>query len=73
MTVKLLDHILSLEIYSFKGLYQHKNDGMVNNYSNRIAGYFRTVFIFGYFEQAFFYENKFPGPTVIRKHIVMIK
>ena len=32
----------------------------------RIAGYFRRVFIFGYFEEAFFYENKFPDPTVIR-------
>ena len=39
----------------------------------RIAGYFRRVFIFGYFEEAFFCENKFPGPTVIRKYISTIK
>ena len=29
--------------------------------------------MFGYFEEAFFYENKFPGPTVIQKHILTIK
>ena len=39
----------------------------------RIAGYFRRVFIFGYFEEALFCENKFPGPTVIRKYILTIK
>ena len=39
----------------------------------RIAGYFRRVFIFGYFKEAFFCENKFPGPTVIQKCILTIK
>ena len=36
MAVNLfLDNILLLEAYSFKGfLNQHKNDEMVNNYSN---------------------------------------
>ena len=36
MAVKpLLDNILLLEIYTFEGfLNQHKNDEMVNNYSN---------------------------------------
>ena len=31
----------------------------------RIAGYFRRVFIFRYFEEAFHGENKFLGPTVL--------
>ena len=36
MAVKLfLDNILLLKVYNFKGFSnQHKNDGMVNNYSN---------------------------------------
>ena len=36
MAVKLfLDNILLLEVYSFEGfLNRHKNDKMVNNYSN---------------------------------------
>ena len=36
MAVKLfLDHILLLEVYKFEGFSNwHKNDGMVNNYSN---------------------------------------
>ena len=38
----------------------------------RIAGYFRRVFIFGYFEEAFFCENKFLYPTVLRKYILTI-
>ena len=33
----------------------------------RIAGNFRKVFIFGYFEEAFLFENKFPRPVVFRK------
>ena len=43
------------------------------NYNYRIAGYFRRVFIFGYFKEAFFCENKFLGPTVLRKYIHTIK
>ena len=39
----------------------------------RIAGYFRRVFIYRYFEEAFFCENKFPGPIVIQKYILTIK
>ena len=33
----------------------------------RIAGNFRKVFIFGYFEEALLFENKFPRPVVFRK------
>ena len=36
----------------------------------RYSGLFLKVFIFGYFEEALFCENKFPGPTVIRKYIL---
>ena len=32
-----------------------------------IAGYFRKVFIFGYFERASLFENKLPGQAVLRK------
>ena len=35
--------------------------------SYRIAGYFQRVFIFRYFEEAFFRKNKSPGPTVFEK------
>ena len=35
--------------------------------SYRIAGNFRKVFIFGYFEEALLFENKFPCPVVLRK------
>ena len=39
-----------------------------------IAGYFRRDFIFGYFEERpFSFENKFLGPTVLRKYIHTIK
>ena len=38
-----------------------------------IVGYFRRILIFGYFKEAFFCENKFPGPTVIWKYILTIK
>ena len=32
----------------------------------RIAGNFRKVFIFGYFEEALLFENKFPRPVALR-------
>ena len=32
-----------------------------------IAGYFRRVFIFGYFEESFILENKFPVTASLRK------
>ena len=38
-----------------------------------IAGYLQRVFIFGYFEEAFFCENKLLCPTDTRKYILMIK
>ena len=38
-----------------------------------IAGYFRRVVIFRYFEEAFFCKNKFLGLTVLRKYILTIK
>ena len=41
-------------------------------YNYRIAGYFRRVFIFGYFEVAFFFENNFLGPSLLRKLIPTI-
>ena len=37
------------------------------------SGLFLNGFYFGYFEEAFFCENKFPGLTVIRKYIRTIK
>ena len=45
---------------------------MYSSYSYRTASYFRRVFIFGYFEQAFLCENEFLGPTVLREHIPTI-
>ena len=39
----------------------------------RIVGYFLKVFIFGYFEEAFFCKNKFLGTIFIPKYILMIK
>ena len=38
-----------------------------------IAGYFRRVIIFGYFEETFFCENEYLGPTVLQKYILTIK
>ena len=37
--------------------------------SYRIAGYFRKEFIFGYFEEAFLFENKFLVTTFLQKLI----
>ena len=36
-------------------------------YMYRIAGNFQKVFIFGYFEEAFLFENKFSRLVVLRK------
>ena len=35
----------------------------------RIAGNFQRVFIFGYFEEALLFENKFPRPVALHKQI----
>jgi len=44
-----------------------QKDVPFDNVTYRIAGYFRKVFIFGYFERACHFENKFPGQAVLRK------
>ena len=41
--------------------------GWAVHFHYRIAGNFRKVFIFGYFEEALLFENKFPRPVVFRK------
>ena len=40
-----------------------------NRLIHRIAGYFRREFIFGYFEEAFLFENKFRLTAFLRKLI----
>ena len=38
-----------------------------SQYVTLIASYFRRVFILGYFEVAFFFENNFLGPSLHQK------
>ena len=39
----------------------------------RIASNFRKVFIFGYFEEALLFENKFPRPVVFENKFPQVK
>ena len=48
-------------------LANHKR--IIDTINYRIAGNFRKVFIFGYFEEALLFENKFPRPVVFQKYI----
>jgi len=61
-------NILKCEI--FLGDLQRRNK--YGRYTYRIAAYFQKVFIFGYFERAFFCENKFQRIILLRKLIPTI-
>ena len=62
----------STHLTSFAVLVDVSGGHQVHNYIYRTAGYFRRVFIFGYFKKAFLCENKFLGPTALRKYIPTI-
>ena len=49
-------------------LLNSKKDDLTHYWSSyHIAGNFRKVLIFGYFEEALLFENKFPRPVVFQK------
>ena len=62
ISIVMYNGIIQMKLYNYRAAIIY-----------HIAGYFQRVLIFGYFEEAFFCKNKFPGPTVIPEYILTIK